>query len=630
MAQYQALPQPQFAPPLQPLCTLQQAQVISNTYPQIISAQPLPHIPFVPQSQASPGIYQQQPPGPTWDGPPPYSVPQAYHTSVNSYQPPMPTQYLPLPPIATSRNNYTYHQQDPQSAYPANPPTQERNAYPPEYVRAPVSFAPTSYTQSISYGVVQLQNSHPIAPSPSLHGSGNPASLTPLDTAASIKAVVQIIGCVLSYLRDIKGYWGDCKNLISELTSTRGILDTLLDTFESMKGPGEWVRTIQALGEQLGPLVSLRKTVANLLGPLLRGASAPSYVKFTKSLPWPFAFEEMKNVLTSIQNEKSLLLLAVQNDVLFWGGIYLKIAQDFRGGGGDGAPQPPAVGPQTSTLQSEPNVDNLTCLFSQASLDTNPAVTTVVQRLDPTPQDRVEQVIGDVLIQDLAIVQTNDMIYSNHPCFHRSREFARKWSLPPAAIDNHIKLACGNRRYPVLMLLNPSPDHDNHNLSFDKMVQRCKTLEWIQRVLTEIGLTLAEVIILDICPLLSDRCMESMDAYARIYAMNEAFDITWGMLRMIRPNIVVSCQCMTARGEKWACVRHEISSKLCSSTRLARQGDVVKTDIEGHPIHVVQGYHPSGFLNFPDHHDQSGESLRRLLFRIYSPCVRGRIPQVYR
>jgi hypothetical protein len=139
-----------------------------------------------------------------------------------------------------------------------------------------------------------------------------------------------------------------------------------------------------------------------------------------------------------------------------------------------------------------------------------------------------------------------------------------------------------------------------------------------------VGLTLAEVIILDICPLLSDKGIESINADKRSEAMNEAFGVTREMLRIIRPNIIVSCQCSTTIDEKWECVNHDIAWKLRSSIRGAKDGQVIETNIDDHAIHVVQAYHPSGFLSdYYDHHDKSGESLRRLLFRIYGPCSRA-------
>lgn len=86
-----------------------------------------------------------------------------------------------------------------------------------------------------------------------------------MSAAASIKTVIQITGLILSYLRDVKYPGAQCSNLTIELASIRGILDTLLDTFENMEDPADWMETIQLLGDPQSPLVLLRPTLENLL-----------------------------------------------------------------------------------------------------------------------------------------------------------------------------------------------------------------------------------------------------------------------------------------------------------------------------------------------------------------------------
>ena len=167
------------------------------------------------------------------------------------------------------------------------------------------------------------------------------------------------------------------------------------------------------------------------------------------------------------------------------------------------------------------------------------------------------------------------------------------------------------------MLLNPSSNHET--LGFDEMVQECNTLVWIRGVLREIGLTLADVIILDICTLLDDYRIKRMDEDKKYRAMYEAFNVTQEMLQMIKPNIIVSCQCSSS-GIKWGGGTHEIAKKLCSSVWRAEHGQVKETYIEGHKIHVVQAYHPGSFLNHRSREDPNGERLKRLLLRVYRPC----------
>ena len=278
---------------------------------------------------------------------------------------------------------------------------------------------------------------------------------------------------------------------------------------------------------------------------------------------------------------------------------------------------PLKIGLDDSAYQSEP-LDDVASLLSRMHLDNRPTATTALRRLNlPLPEDGIYRVIRDVLTQGLETENNNEMIRPDHPCFDKSWKYARRWRISNQAIDNHIRLACGYLKFPVMMLLNPSPNHET--LSLDEMVRECKTLVWIRGILREIGLTLADVIILDICTLLDDRHIGKMDEDEKDRAMYEAYNVTWEMLQMIKPKITVSCQCSSS-DNKWGGGTHEIAKELCSSVRRAERGQVKETYIEGRKIHVVQAYHPGGFLNYSNHEDPNGECLKRLLLRVYRPC----------
>ena len=179
-------------------------------------------------------------------------------------------------------------------------------------------------------------------------------------------------------------------------------------------------------------------------------------------------------------------------------------------------------------------------------------------------------------------------------------------------------------KLPVMMLLNPAPTHEF--LPFDKMVDGCKTLRWIEDVLYGIGLELADVIILDTCTLLSSGRIRQLDEEGpekRKQALSEAYDVTQTMLKMIKPNIIVSCQCSTSFST-WSAGGHMIPRELCSSIKRAAAREVRKVNIDDHTINVIQAYHPSGFLNRKGHHDPLGKLLKELLQSIYIPCAAWR------
>ena len=232
----------------------------------------------------------------------------------------------------------------------------------------------------------------------------------------------------------------------------------------------------------------------------------------------------------------------------------------------------------------------------------------------------VDQVIYEVLHLDLK-AGGSEKLLPDHPSFDLARRYAEKWNISGEAVNSHIQLACGYLKFPIIMLLNPAPMHEY--LPFDQMVDECKTLIWIENVLSSIGLGLGDVIILDACTLLgSDRIreLEREGRETKERALSEAYDVTEKMLQAIKPNIILSCQCSTSFSA-WSAGGHRIAVELCSSIKRAKAGEVRHVQINDRMIDIIQAYHPSGFLNRAGHHDHLGRSLKNLFQRLYIPCA---------
>jgi hypothetical protein len=277
-----------------------------------------------------------------------------------------------------------------------------------------------------------------------------------------------------------------------------------------------------------------------------------------------------------------------------------------------------------SSVDSESQaIDDLTTQLSQTFLNTNRS--TEAHQLATVAgterKDAIDQVITSVLTQDLRAAGSGKLL-PDHPCFDHVRQYARKWHISDEAVNSNIKLACGYLKFPVIMLLNPAPKHES--LPFDTMVARCRTLRWIEDVLLGVGLSLADVIILDICPLLSNDRIKQLEKEGlgrKQQALSEAYDVTQKLLGMIQPSIVISCQCSTSFSN-WVPGGHVIARELCSSMKSARAREVKAVSVGEHKINVVQAYHPSSFLNHNrrGHHDFGGQFLKALFQRLYNPC----------
>jgi len=270
------------------------------------------------------------------------------------------------------------------------------------------------------------------------------------------------------------------------------------------------------------------------------------------------------------------------------------------------------------------SIDDLTDQLSRTQID--PRV--VIKKHESSTvtgtqyKDATNQLIHEVLALDLALAE-DEKLQPDHPCFELARQFANKWGISDKAVQSHIKLACGYLKFPVLLLLNPAPKHESR--SFEDMVTECKTLTWIEEVLHRIGLELADVMILDACTLLGKDRIEQLERKGngdKEKALSEAYDVTQKMLQMIKPNIIISCQCSTSR-RWWDTRRHIVAQELCSSIKRARNKEVRKVNIGGHMINVVQAYHPGSFKNYnrENHHDRSGNFLEAVFRSLYIPCA---------
>ncbi|KAE9364282.1 hypothetical protein N431DRAFT_549862 [Stipitochalara longipes BDJ] len=265
------------------------------------------------------------------------------------------------------------------------------------------------------------------------------------------------------------------------------------------------------------------------------------------------------------------------------------------------------------------SIDDMTNLLSRTHIDQRESTKEPgfsIAKADHQGKATLDQLIREVLPRDLKVAGS-EMLLPSHACFELARQYAKKWQISDYALDSHIKLACGYLKFPVILLLNPAPTHEF--LPFDRMVDECKTLRWIGDVLHGIGLNLADVMILDCCTLLSND-------YIRELAEQKAYDVTQRMLEMIKPNIILSCQCSTSFSQ-WGRRWHMVSRELCSSINRAKEREVKEVKISGHTVNVVQAYHPSGFLNLNRrrnsraHHDPHGELLKYLFQKIYNPCA---------
>jgi len=126
-----------------------------------------------------------------------------------------------------------------------------------------------------------------------------------METAASIIAVVQVSEKVIRYIRDVSGATEDRKRLREQVRACSNILSTLRDGIEDSEEGQEWGETIELLAS---PLMRLQTVLE------LAAVEFQAKASVKEKLKWPFKEKEVQILMAAIENEKGLLVLALENN----------------------------------------------------------------------------------------------------------------------------------------------------------------------------------------------------------------------------------------------------------------------------------------------------------------------------
>ena len=132
-----------------------------------------------------------------------------------------------------------------------------------------------------------------------------------LGITASVIAILQISASVVSVLNDVKNASRDSTRILVEISGVQGILSTLRDLVASAESTETWLSTMRSLDGPNGPLTQFRVALEQLaadLKPLI------GLKKAGRALIWPFKKKDVAQILGSIERQKTLFILALQND----------------------------------------------------------------------------------------------------------------------------------------------------------------------------------------------------------------------------------------------------------------------------------------------------------------------------
>ena len=121
--------------------------------------------------------------------------------------------------------------------------------------------------------------------------------MEPLSAVASVISILKLVGAVTCYLNNVKDAPEERTRLLVEISTISGLLTTLRDLAMKSEQNGTALASVKALDVPLGPGRSVKR--------------------FGKVLAWPFKKQEVRELLEVIERQKSLFILALQNDNVY-------------------------------------------------------------------------------------------------------------------------------------------------------------------------------------------------------------------------------------------------------------------------------------------------------------------------
>jgi len=133
-----------------------------------------------------------------------------------------------------------------------------------------------------------------------------------LGIARSIIALLQATQTVITYVREVNGANEERSDILKEANSLYHFLLMLEDKAPDHVQPGDtWFTMFELLEAPEGPLEQFRLLLERLTSKL---KSAKAFKKFGNTLFWPFRGQEVKDILENIERQKTLIILALEND----------------------------------------------------------------------------------------------------------------------------------------------------------------------------------------------------------------------------------------------------------------------------------------------------------------------------
>ena len=136
--------------------------------------------------------------------------------------------------------------------------------------------------------------------------------MDPLSVSASIIAVLQLTGTVLSYLNDVRNATKDQAHLAVEASNIYSLLTALRFRVEQSNSHDPWFTVVRNLGTENGPLDQVREALEQLAS---KTTASHGIKKLGKQLLWNIEKGKLEEVLRKIERVKLLVDIALTSDL---------------------------------------------------------------------------------------------------------------------------------------------------------------------------------------------------------------------------------------------------------------------------------------------------------------------------
>jgi hypothetical protein len=142
--------------------------------------------------------------------------------------------------------------------------------------------------------------------------------MDPLSIAASLIAVLQISGTVISalyeYRKGVKDASKDAVDIIEELNSLRRVLESLLIATEKEESRVEGVSRLSTFRQLAEPNGELERCKTDLMALNAKLQPETGWGGLRRALKWPLKKSEVQSTLNSLHRAKGTLHLALSTD----------------------------------------------------------------------------------------------------------------------------------------------------------------------------------------------------------------------------------------------------------------------------------------------------------------------------